>query len=165
MKIINKVSWEKYLAPAAVILTAAIVYANCLHNPFIWDEEIIIINNPIIKQLTNLPLLFKTSIWGGAVGLDGYWRPMYMLSFMFDYHFWKLNTVGYHIFAIVFHVINALLLYVLAQKIGLSQGFSSCWRCSGRITDRAESCQQPRGSSSCFFSSWKVLARMPRAGS
>ena len=44
-----------------------------------------------------------------------------MLSFMLNYRFSKLNTVSYHLFNIIFHIINALLLYILMLNLGLQR--------------------------------------------
>ena len=106
---------------AMIIFSVAAVYYNSLHNPFIWDEEVIITGNPLIKELKYIPLIFKTNIFGGPLDAGGFYRPVYMLFFMFDYHFWRLNAFGYHITSIIFHIFNILLLYIVALKIGLEK--------------------------------------------
>ena len=105
----------------SIVLAGGLPYVNSLHNPFIWDEEAIIVNNPIIKQWKYLTFLFKTNIFGGPIEAGGFYRPFYMLSFMADYHFWKLNPMGYHFFSIIFHILNAMLFYVFIIKLGLQK--------------------------------------------
>lgn len=104
-----------------IIFIAVVPYLNSLPNPFIWDEEVIIIGNPIIKAWRYLPLIFKTDIFGGQIMAGGFYRPIYMLSFVLDYHIWKLNATGYHLFSVIFHIINVILLYILILKIGLDK--------------------------------------------
>ncbi|MDP2921931.1 MAG: tetratricopeptide repeat protein [Candidatus Omnitrophota bacterium] len=104
-----------------IIIAAAAPYINSMHNPFIWDEEEIIVKNPVIKDWSYLPHVFKTNIFGTAITPSGYYRPMYTLSFMADYNIWGLNTFGYHLFNILFHVLNAILLYLLLMKLGLDR--------------------------------------------
>lgn len=107
------------LALISIILAVLIPYVNSIQNPFIWDEEVIILGNPIIKEWRHLPLLFKTNIFGTQIKPSGYFRPFYMLSFMLDYHLWKLNTIGYHLSSVILHILNALLLYMLLLKLAL----------------------------------------------
>lgn len=102
-----------------VISLVLIAYFNSLHNPFIWDEEEIIVRNPIIKDWHYLKEIFKTNIFGTSIKPGGYYRPMYTLSFMLDYHLWGLNTTGYHIFNITLHILNSLLLCFLFIRLGL----------------------------------------------
>jgi len=105
----------------SIVIACIIPYANSIHNPFIWDEEVIIIGNPVIKHWGFFPLLFKTNIFGGKIDASGYYRPFYMLLFMLDYSIWKLNATGYHITSLVLHILNALLLYALMVKLGLQR--------------------------------------------
>ena len=113
---------KKYLLAfvlISVILAVIIPYANSLRSPFVWDEEEIIVANPVIKEWRLLPYVFKTDIFGGPIKEGGFYRPLYMLSFMLDYHIWGLNTIGYHLSSVFLHILNALLLYVLIIRMGL----------------------------------------------
>ncbi|PIP68592.1 MAG: hypothetical protein COW92_00430 [Candidatus Omnitrophica bacterium CG22_combo_CG10-13_8_21_14_all_43_16] len=107
-----------------IILAAVIPYLNSIHNPFIWDEEVMIAGNPIIKDWKYLPDVFKTSIFGGPIGSSGFYRPVYALSFMLDYSIWQLNTIGYHLFNIFLHVLNGILLYFLIVKLCLRRNIA-----------------------------------------
>lgn len=105
----------------SIIFAGVVPYINSLHNPFIWDEEVMIVENPIIKDWKYIPYIFKTDIFGSPIKPGGFYRPLYMLSFMLNYQFWGLNTAGYHLFNIIFHILNALLLYALTRKMGLQR--------------------------------------------
>lgn len=109
----------------SIILAVIIPYANSLRSPFVWDEEEIIVTNPVIKEWRLLPFIFKTDIFGGPIKAGGFYRPFYMLSFMLDYHLWGLNTMGYHLSSVILHILNALLLYVLIIRMGLRK--STAW--------------------------------------
>lgn len=103
----------------SIILAVIIPYANSLRSPFVWDEEEIIVTNPVVKEWRLLPFIFKTDIFGNPIDTGGFYRPLYMLSFMLDYHIWGLNTIGYHLSSVILHILNALLLYVLIIRMGL----------------------------------------------
>ncbi len=70
------------LVVVSIALAVIIPYFNSLQNPFIWDEEEIIVKNPIIKDWQYLPYLFKTDIFARPIMEGGFYRPIYMLSFM-----------------------------------------------------------------------------------
>ncbi|MDP2981378.1 MAG: hypothetical protein Q8N67_04880 [Candidatus Omnitrophota bacterium] len=112
------------LALITIILAAVIPYLNSIHNPFIWDEEVMIVGNPIIKDWKYLPDVFKTNIFGGPIGSSGFYRPVYTLSFMLDYSLWQLNTIGYHLFNIFLHALNGILLYFLIVKLCLRRNIA-----------------------------------------
>ncbi len=110
-----------FLVLASIVLAGVIPYINSLNNPFIWDEEEIIVANPIIKDWKLFPHLFTTDVFGVPVKSGGFFRPVCMFTFMLDYHIWGLNTFGYHLFSIVLHALNALLLYALILRLGLER--------------------------------------------
>jgi len=110
-----------FLILVSIVLAGVIPYINSLNNPFIWDEEEIIVGNPIIKDWKLLPHLFTTDVFGAPIKSGGFFRPLCMLTFMLDYHIWGLNTFGYHLFSIVLHALNALLLYALILRVGLER--------------------------------------------
>lgn len=103
----------------SIILAVIIPYLNSLHNPFIWDEEVMIVGNPIIKDWKRLPDVFKTSIFGSPIKASGFYRPVYTLSFMLDYSLWQLNAAGYHLFNMLLHILNGIFLYVLLTRLRL----------------------------------------------
>ncbi len=68
MKAKDKISI--YLAIIAVI--GFLVYVNSLPNGFVWDDEEQIVNNLVIRDWKNLPLLFESStFYAGGAGLSG----------------------------------------------------------------------------------------------
>lgn len=45
-----------------------------------------------------------------------YFRPLTILTLIFDYAVWGYNHIGYHITNFIFHFMNVILIYVLALK-------------------------------------------------
>lgn len=103
----------------AIVLAVAACYLNSMGNPFIWDQEVVIVDNPLIRSWRHLPDVFKTPLdWQVETGV-GFYRPMEVLSYMADYSLWKLNPFGTHLTSILVHLCNALLLLGLLGRIGL----------------------------------------------
>jgi len=128
MKFLQKLSSKKLIA--IILIVGFLVYLNALSNSFVWDDEEQVVNNLLIRSWVNFPQIFGGSTFqtGGTGGLSGmYYKPLMTLSFMFNYSIWKLNAFGYHLFQIVFHLTNAVLVFLLLQKLfnnaKLKQGY------------------------------------------
>jgi len=122
------------LALILIVFIAALVYANSLKNSFVWDDYVVIVNNNFVKSWRNLPVIFSKdylspfvkrgccfSVDPGIGSGETSYRPIVTLSYFFDYFLWKLNAFGYHYTNLVLHVINAVLLYFLADLITKSR--------------------------------------------
>lgn len=101
-----------------IIFIGAICYGSAVNNSFVWDDKGFVVLNPAVRSLNNIVSFFtdpKTAA-EGALAKDVY-RPFMVLSFAIDYHFFKLSPSPYHIENVIFHIINAVLLYFLLQLI------------------------------------------------
>ena len=113
-----------------VVIIIGLVYSNSLFNSFIWDDFLVIVDNNFIKSWKNFPLVFTDSYLSPFVkkgccffvdassgsGETSY-RPVVTLSYFLDYSLWKLNPFGYHLTSLILHMINALLVYFLANLL------------------------------------------------
>ncbi|MBN2010096.1 tetratricopeptide repeat protein [candidate division KSB1 bacterium] len=85
---------------SAIIVAGIVVYSQTFHHAFHFDDYTDIVDNLLIRQLTN-PAIFSTT------------RPFAYLTFALNYHFHALNVVGYHLTNIAIHIATALLVYWL----------------------------------------------------
>jgi tetratricopeptide (TPR) repeat protein len=110
---------NKWLAIGLIVLISAVVYYNSLHAPFIFDDIPKIIENPDIKQLENVKtkLIYPYDKEYYNFKRNDPSRPLTYLTFTLNYHFGKLNTFGYHLFNILMHIFNAVLIFFLTRKI------------------------------------------------
>ncbi|MDP3111369.1 MAG: tetratricopeptide repeat protein [Thermodesulfovibrionales bacterium] len=83
-----------------IIILGLLAYSNTFHVPFLWDDIGHIVENPKLKYLSNF--------WppSGA-------RWLGFLTFVLNYHFGGLNTIGYHIVNLIIHIFNSILVYWL----------------------------------------------------
>lgn len=101
----------------AIILSGFLVYSNSLNGAFIWDDDILIRNNDYIKDWFHPGEIFREDIGAGSGVKYGYYRPLYILTFVLDYSLWGLNVGGYHLTNIVLHILVALSVYWLATLL------------------------------------------------
>jgi len=85
------------------------VYANTLNHGFVWDDADIIVENPQLQKLSNIPSMFFTE--DRIEGSTGYYRPLTYISFAIDRAIWGLNPVGFNVTNLLLHIMVALLFY------------------------------------------------------
>jgi Tfp pilus assembly protein PilF len=95
-----------------IIALGILVYSNSLNSPFQWDEKDFIVQNPIVK---NLGYFLEPS---KAKGVDPdfyiFLKTRYIgyLTFALNYKIHGFNVLGYHIFNLAIHLLNALWVYL-----------------------------------------------------
>jgi protein O-mannosyl-transferase len=92
-----------------------ISYLNCFQNNFVLDDEILIVNNPLIKASNFIPAIFKSSLFNSPYDLM--YRPIQLLSYSLDYSIWKLKPFGFHLTNVMLHLFNAILVYFLLNLL------------------------------------------------
>jgi tetratricopeptide (TPR) repeat protein len=99
-----------------VLITLA-VYFNTLNNSFVWDDHFTIEENDLIKDIKYIPKIFITDLFysyaeKNAAEHRNYYRPIQTLSFLIDYHIWRLNPFGFHLSNIFLHLANGILVFI-----------------------------------------------------
>ena len=98
-------------APWLLIAVGALVYANSLETPFVFDDLGAIVENKDIQHLWPLWLDAQTS---DRPSLNS--RPVVRFSLALNYAFDGLDVQGYHAVNIALHILCALLLYGLVRR-------------------------------------------------
>jgi len=94
-----------------------IVYSYSLPNPFIWDDEILIVRNTYIRNWQNLNNIFTSPLFRLYRSHTFFYRPLQELTYVLDFQFWKLDPLGYHLTNTFFHIINAILIFFIINRI------------------------------------------------
>lgn len=103
--------YPNFLAIILIVFLGSAVYVNSLGNGFVYDDELVIVENPFLNKLENVKYFFGSDYFAGSQEFT--YRPVLTLSYLLDYHFWKFNPLGYHLTNVVIHILNAILLYFL----------------------------------------------------
>ncbi len=93
---------NKYFHFFLLAIVALVVYSNGLHSPFQYDDKHVILGNSTIKNINNLPEILLST-----------YRPVLRATFALNYHWFKTDTSGYHVFNILIHILNGVLIYIL----------------------------------------------------
>lgn len=99
------------------------LYAATIGFGFVWDDDELVMANPFITRLANLPVLFQSHPFAGverpwAKGLDvEYYRPVWTTTLALDHALWGLRPHGYHLTNVLLHVAVSLIAYLVALAI------------------------------------------------
>ena len=95
---------------------AVLVYANALGNQFAYDDVHILIENPEIQDVRNLPGLLVNPYWPGEYSRGlGLWRPATTLSLGLQWALWQDLAWPYHLVNALAHgAATALVVLLLA---------------------------------------------------
>lgn len=98
--------------PIALVFISLIVLSRLVTKFFLnIDDDVYFTNNPFIKSLSldNIKAIF-TQPYGGN------FHPITTLIEAFEYKFFKLNASSYHFVSLIIHLINSVLVFILAGK-------------------------------------------------
>lgn len=110
--------WHNLFVHIALILSVGcVVYSGIVFAPFVYDDFEYILLNPAVENIdcitntSNLKrLLLKEDVYKNIV-----LRPVAYLTFALNRHFDGYAVVGYHLFNIIIHLLNALLVYLITR--------------------------------------------------
>jgi protein O-mannosyl-transferase len=103
--------WRVRFAAALIAVAACAVYANSLSIPFVLDDQGTVVQNPDIRQLSDLRRVLVPAANSATAG-----RPLVSLSFALNYAVGGLAPAGYHALNLVLHVLCALLAFGLVRR-------------------------------------------------
>jgi len=103
------------VAGAGVMALAVGVYLGGIHNPFVYDDIVHVVQQQSIRDLSHLHELL----------LQDRFRPVVNLTYALDYALWGLRPLGYHLTNLMIHAINALLLMLVVLRAWGDRGRGS----------------------------------------
>ncbi len=107
--------WLRIFAGAAgLVLLVLLAYWPLLHAGFIWDDDTWLVHNPLVQHWWGLRY-----IWLYPRDSIQYY-PLVFTAFLLEYKLWGLNHLGYHLVNILLQAANAVLLWQVLKRLGLS---------------------------------------------
>ena len=98
-----------WLRPAILALAGVLVYANSLPGIFTFDDEVAVVENTSIRELTS-------ALTPPERGEPVAGRPLVNFTFAINYAIHGLDAGGYHVANIALHIVCGLLLFGLVRR-------------------------------------------------
>jgi hypothetical protein len=94
-------------------LVTALVFWPTLSNGFVnWDDPGMVLRNPHITRFSA-----QNVRWMATTFHMGPYQPLTWFSLALDHTIWGLDPYGYHLTSLLWHIANALSLFVLARTL------------------------------------------------
>jgi tetratricopeptide (TPR) repeat protein len=94
-------------------ITAAVYYPVRTYDFVNYDDQIYVYDNPNIQS----GLTFDAVKQAFTSSYANFWHPLTMLSYMLDWQLFGNNAAGFHLTNLIFHIANALLLFIVLKQM------------------------------------------------
>ncbi len=111
---------NKLLVFFFLLIIGFIAYYNIIKGPFFYDDEQFIVKNEFVHQL-DVKKIYTSSVTQGANIKSNFYRPNQQLVFAITHKFFGLNAKAFHINSILFHSLNAFLVFLLFSLLGFNR--------------------------------------------
>src|SRR4051812_6231627 len=101
---------EEWLWGVLLIAATIMVYLPALTGGFVWDDEVSLTGNPLIKSPHGL-----IDIWFSRKTFDYF--PLTLSSFWLEWRAFGLHPFGYHAVNLILHLASALILWRLLRYL------------------------------------------------
>jgi tetratricopeptide (TPR) repeat protein len=95
---------------ALLALLVLIVCLPALKGGFLWDDDLLLTENPLIRSADGL-----WHLWLPVQDMDYY--PLTWTSFWLEWRLWGMNAAGYHATNVLLHVLGTLLLWRILVRL------------------------------------------------
>ncbi|MFA5027085.1 MAG: tetratricopeptide repeat protein [Candidatus Methylomirabilota bacterium] len=108
----------------ALLLLPALVLAGTLGFDFVFDDDLVILADPLVTGPLDLPAIFSQGVRVADVPLP-YYRPLVTLSYWVDHALWGENPAGYRLSNLLWYLGGVWLVFTAARRAGT--GDEAAW--------------------------------------
>jgi len=156
MELADRLSWKRILQSAwfcgaLIIVLTILAYLPAIHAGFIWDDDDHLTRNACIVG----PLGFR-DIW---LSSSAVYYPLVLTTFWLLHKFLGLNPVAYHLFNVIVHVANVLLLWRVLRLLRVPGAWfgAALWALHPVMVQSVAWITELKNTQSCFFYLLSIL--------
>ena len=97
-----------------VFIVSFVSRINILNNSFVLDDFVLIVNNSFIQSTQNFFTVINPVNFFKVLPIRCGARPITVATYIVDYSLWNLNPFGYHLFNLLLHCLNVLLVFFIS---------------------------------------------------
>ncbi|MCG6963490.1 MAG: tetratricopeptide repeat protein [Acidobacteria bacterium] len=115
---------RRRLLVLAVGVLALAAYANSIRAGFVWDDRMLILQDPVVHSLRHLKEIFSGDFFARTESPlpYGYYRPVTTLTYILDYALAGTDPVPYHLTNVLLHSLASILALLVLWRLGVSEG-------------------------------------------
>ena len=106
----QKPDWLGIAEALALVILACLCYWPSLGGGFLWDDNALIADDPLIQSFSGL-----RGIWFSTIPYDYF--PLTYTSFWLEWPFWGADPLGYRVINLLLHILSALLFWRLLGRL------------------------------------------------
>ncbi len=110
MPLMNKLRKLPSLGVSLIFLLTFVAYFPAIRGGFIWDDDVLITANPMMKSRDGL-----YRFWFTTETMD-YW-PVTSTAWWLEWRLWGDRTTGYHVINVLLHIVNAVLIWIVLRQL------------------------------------------------
>jgi hypothetical protein len=96
-------------------------------NGFTNDDDILIVNNPLVHSFDHLHENLTSDFFHTAsTSAIGYYRPAVKLLFMIEYQAFSDSPVGYHVVSVLLFLSAVVMAFLLIRRLGFGGQVATC---------------------------------------
>jgi hypothetical protein len=101
-----------------ILAVAFLTYSVTIGFGFAYDDSLQIVHNQRIQSAEFLPSYFTYQVWAQAQGQpENLYRPLFMSWLLANFEAFGLWASGWHLTAILMHLMVTVLVYMLSRKL------------------------------------------------
>ena len=97
---------RQFIILGLFLLTGFVAFSTILNSYFLSDD---------FAQIGKVLSGDRSVVWGQTQG--GFFRPLFILSYLIDTKIWGARPFGFHLTNVAFHSLNAFLTFILSLRI------------------------------------------------
>ena len=109
----TRIANKPWVLAIALVIHTFLAYLPALRCGYVWDDDFYVTKNPLLTAPDGLE-----RIWFSAHHQSQYF-PLVYTTLRFEHTLWGLRPAGYHFVNILFHALNALLVWAVLRKLAL----------------------------------------------
>jgi Flp pilus assembly protein TadD len=104
---------------AGVLVLTGLVYLPVLRYEFVYDDQGIIVENPMIRSWRYLPQYFQGQLWEHLFPNtpSNYYRPLSVVLFRVNDALFGLRPMGWHAYTLLLHLLATALVFAIVRRI------------------------------------------------
>src|SRR5437867_1341358 len=109
----------RWLQCAAVAVLAAGLHLRTIGFDFVFDDLHLIVHNAYLREPWSALTCFGHDFWHGTPFGAAYYRPVVISSLALNGRVLGWGPAGFHLVNVLLHAANAVLLLILAWRLGM----------------------------------------------